>query len=366
MMKFKQQLKGLQAYKPGRTMDEVKKQFGLQEVIKLASNENPYGSSPKVREALTNASLDFALYPDGYASSLREAVAAHLSVKPEQLIFGNGSDEVILLVTRALLSPEVNSVGADITFSQYAHNARIEGSPYIAVPLKEDGSHDLDAMLDQVTEETAVVWICNPNNPTGTLTPSKEIYTFLQKVPNDVLIVLDEAYYEYVSSEDYEESLSWIQEFPNLLILRTFSKAYGLAAFRVGYGVGSEEVVQQLEPTREPFNNTSISQVAAQVALADQQFIQQTVEQNEKGKQQYIEFCNEHKLRYYPTETNFILIDIEQDSDEAFHYLMSKGYIIRSGNALGLPGTIRITIGTKEQNEGLLGELSHLLSKEKV
>lgn len=365
-MKFKKQLEGLQAYKPGRTMDEVKKAYGLSEVVKLASNENPYGSSPKIQQFLSHNGMDFALYPDGYASSLRESTAKHLGVKETQLIFGNGSDEIILLIARALLSPDVNSIAASITFSQYAHNAKIEGSEWISVPLKEDGSHDLEEMLGRVTKDTAVVWICNPNNPTGTLTPSKEIYSFSKQVPDDVLVVLDEAYYEYVTTPEYENSIPWIQQFPNLLVLRTFSKAYGLAGFRVGYGVGSEEVIAQLEPTREPFNNTSLSQHVATLGLEDQTFIQQTVEKNEAGKAQYIEFCERHQLRYYPTQTNFILIDINQDSDQAFEYLMSKGYIVRSGSALGLPGTLRITIGTKEQNDGVLHHLETLVTKEKV
>lgn len=365
-MKFKKQLAGLHAYKPGRTMEEVKKTYGLSEVVKLASNENPYGSSPKIQEFLSQGGLDFALYPDGYATTLREATAKHLGVKESQLIFGNGSDEIILLVTRALLSPQVNSIAASVTFSQYGHNAKIEGAEWITVPLKEDGTHDLETMLSKVTKETAVVWICNPNNPTGTLTPSKEIYSFLKRVPSDVLVVLDEAYFEYVTVADYENSIPWIEKFSNLLVLRTFSKAYGLAAFRVGYGVGSEEVISQLEPTREPFNNTSLSQQAALIALSDQAFIQKTVQQNEAGKAQYIEFCERHQLTYYPTQTNFILIDIEQDSDQAFTHLMSKGYIVRSGAALGLPGTLRITIGTKEQNDGVLRHLEELVTKQKV
>lgn len=365
-MKFKSQLSGLKAYQPGRTMDEVKKKYGLNEVIKLASNENPYGSSQKVREFLANNSLDFALYPDGYATDLRAKVATHLGVQENQLIFGNGSDEIIMLVGRALLSPEVNSIAAATTFSQYAHNAKIEGAQWIAVPLKEDGTHDLDQMLQSVNDQTAVVWICNPNNPTGSLTKSSDIYAFLQKVSSDVLVVLDEAYFEYVTSSDYVNSTTWIEEFPNLLILRTFSKAYGLAAFRVGYGIGSTEVIAQLEPTREPFNNTTLSQMVADVAIDDQNFITDTIKQNELGKQQYVAFCEKHNLRYFETQTNFILIDIDQDSDDAFEYLMSKGYIVRSGNALGLPGTLRITIGTTEQNEGLLRHLEHVVTKQKV
>lgn len=365
-MKFKPQLNGLHAYTPGKTMDEVKKQFGLAEVIKLASNENPFGSSPSVTDYLKSEAVDFALYPDGYATNLRQAVAEHLLVNENQLIFGNGSDEIIMLITRALLTPETEAISADITFSQYSHNARIEGARHITIPLKQDGSHDLKKMLEAVNDKTSVIWICNPNNPTGTITPSAEIYSFIKQVPEDVLVVLDEAYFEYVTSSDYENSIPWIKEFPNLIVLRTFSKAYGLAALRVGYGVGSPEVISQLEPTREPFNNTTLSQELAILALHDQQFIQDTVRLTSEGKQQYIEFCQKHQLRFYPSETNFILIDIQLDSDEAFHYLMSKGYIIRSGKALGMPGTIRITIGTEEQNKGVLHHLEDFVTSKRA
>ncbi len=360
-MKFKKQIAGLKAYQPGKTTDEVKKAFNLESVTKLASNENPYGASPKVKEYLSSANIEFAMYPDGYATKLRTAVAKHLNVSEKQLLFGNGSDENILIVSRAMLQPGLNTVMADCTFGQYKHNAIVEGAEVRAISLKEDGGHDLPKMLESIDENTAIVWICNPNNPTGTLTPSDEIKAFVERAPKDVLIILDEAYTEYITDFSYEDSLSLLENHPNVLIMRTFSKAYGLASFRVGYAIGSEEVISQLEPTREPFNNTVISQEVALLGLADQDFIRACKEKNNAGRKQYENYCAARNLHFYPSQTNFILMEVKADSDLVFQELMKRGYIVRSGNALGKPGYVRITIGTEEQNAGLLEKLDEVL-----
>lgn len=359
-MKFKKQIDGLKAYQPGKTTDEVKRIFNLDKVTKLASNENPYGASPKVKEYLEGTNINFAIYPDGYATKLRTAVANHLQVSEKQLLFGNGSDENILIVSRAILQPGLNTVMADITFGQYKHNAIVEGAEVREVPLK-DGEHDLEKMYEAIDDNTAIVWICNPNNPTGTLTSSKKIKEFVEKVPSDVLIVLDEAYTEYITDETYEDSIRLLKEHGNVLIMRTFSKAYGLASFRVGYAVGSEEVISQLEPTREPFNNTVLSQEVAAIALADQAFIEQCRTQNYAGKKQYEAYCRERNLHYYPSQTNFILMEVKADSDVVFQGLMQRGFIVRSGNALGAPGYLRITIGTEQENKELLEKLDEVL-----
>lgn len=365
-MKFKKQIAGLQAYQPGKTTDEVKKMFNLETVTKLASNENPYGASPKVKEYLDGASIDFAIYPDGYASKLRTAVAKHVNVSEKQLLFGNGSDENILIVSRALLQPGLNTVVADITFGQYKHNAIVEGAEVKTIPLLSNGEHDLDKMAEAVDENTAIVWICNPNNPTGTLIASDKIKAFVEKVPNDVLIVLDEAYTEYITDETYEDSIHLLDQHPNVLIMRTFSKAYGLASFRVGYAIGSEEVISQLEPTREPFNNTVLSQEVAVIGLEDQAFIQECKAKNNAGKAQYEAYCAERNLHFYPSHTNFVFMEVKADSDTVFQGLMKRGFIVRSGNALGKPGYLRITIGTEAQNTALLQKLDEVLKEEGV
>lgn len=366
-MKWKQQINGMKAYQPGKPMEEVKKEFGLEEVVKLASNENPYGFSPKVKAFLQSdaTKTNHAIYPDGYAQSLRTAVANHLGVKESQLLFGNGSDDLIAIVTRALLYPGVNTVMADPSFSQYSHNAEIEGAEVRKVPLN-DGKHDLDALLQAIDENTSVVWVCNPNNPTGTIVSDDELKSFLKKVPSDVLVVLDEAYFEYVDAPEFKDTLHYVEEYSNVIIMRTFSKAYGLASFRVGYAVAQEEVIAKLDPVRPPFNNTVLSHKVAIIALEDQDFIKECKAKNENGRQQYVEFCDKHGLKYYPSQTNFILFEVKADSDVVFQEMMKRGFIIRSGNALGSPGFIRVTIGTEEQNSKFLGLLEEVLTEQGV
>ena len=364
-MKWKQQIYEMKAYQPGKPMEEVKKEFGLDEVIKLASNENPYGFSPKVKAFLNSDHSNHAIYPDGYAQALRTAVANHVNVKETQLLFGNGSDDLIAIITRALLYPGVNTVMATPSFSQYRHNAEIEGAKVKEVPLKE-GKHDLAAMLDEIDENTSVVWVCNPNNPTGTIVKDAELQSFLQKVPSEVLVVLDEAYIEYVNSPEFKDTLSYVDEYPNVIILRTFSKAYGLASFRIGYGIAQEEVIAKLDPVRPPFNNTVLSQKVAIVALEDQDFINECKASNESGKEQYENFCEKHGLNFYPSQTNFILFEVKADSDVVFKEMMKRGFIIRSGNALGIPGYIRVTIGTEEQNGKFLALLEEVLIEQGV
>lgn len=364
-MKFKQQIHGMKAYQPGKPIEEVQREFGLEEVVKLASNENPFGCSPRVKEYIQSNQINFAIYPDGYAQELRTAVAEHVGVKETQLLFGNGSDDLIAILTRALLYPGVNTVMGDPSFSQYSHNAEIEGAEVRKVPLK-DGKHDLQAMLKEIDEQTSIVWVCNPNNPTGTIVSNDELSEFIQQVPNDVLIVLDEAYFEYITDPKFEDTLHFVNEYPNVIIMRTFSKAYGLAAFRVGYAIAQEELIAKLDPVRAPFNNTVISQKVAIEALKDPDFLQETVEKTAKGKQMFVEFCEKHGLHYYPSETNFILFEVKADSDVVFQELMKRGFIIRSGNALGTPGYIRVTIGTEEQNRKFLQFLEEVLKEQGV
>lgn len=364
-MKWKQQLDGMQAYKPGKPIEEVQREYGLKEVIKLASNENPFGCSPKVTAYLQNNAVNHALYPDGYAQNLRTAVANHLGVKETQLLFGNGSDDIIAIITRALLYPGVNTIMADPSFSQYWHNAEIEGAEVRKIPCVE-GAHDLDSMAAAIDDQTSIVWVCSPNNPTGVVIPDTALRAFLAKVPSDVLVVLDEAYIEYVTHPGHKDTLPIIDEYPNVLLLRTFSKAYGLASFRVGYAIGQTGVIAKLDPVRAPFNNTILSQAVAAIALSDQAYIEACREANENGKKQYVEFCEKHNLKYFPSDTNFIFFDTQADSDVVFQELMKRGFIVRSGNALGLQGFIRVTIGTEAQNAALLSQLDEVLTQQGV
>lgn len=352
----KEQLLNLKPYQPGKPIEEVKKEFNLSKVVKLASNENPYGCSPKAKQAIVDELEQLAIYPDGYSALLRTKLADHLGVQEEQLIFGNGSDEIVQIICRALLNQETNTVMAAPTFPQYKHNAVIEGAQIREVPLVE-GHHDLDAMLKQIDEKTTVVWVCTPNNPTGTYINRENLLDFINKVPKHVLIVVDEAYFEYVVADDYPQTIEWINDYPNLMILRTFSKAYGLAALRVGYGIGNTELIRKIEPAREPFNTSRVAQAAAIAALDDAEFVAECREKNKKGLKQFYDFCEELGLEYYQSEGNFILINFNRDSDEVFQALLKKGYIVRSGNALGFPTHLRITVGNTEQNAEIIEAL---------
>lgn len=360
-MKWKQQLLALKPYQPGKSIDAVKKQFGLDKIVKLASNENPFGCSPKAAAVIREFSEQFAVYPDGYGSKLRETLSQHLKVDSKQLIFGDGSDELIQIISRALLHPGVNTVMATGTFSQYKHNAILEGCEIREIPLIH-GAHNLEGMLQAIDDRTSVVWLCSPNNPTGVYINNEAISAFLSKVPNDVLVVLDEAYNEYVHAEDYYDALSLVKKHNNLIVLRTFSKIYGLASLRVGYGITTSEIVNALDPARPPFNVNALGQAAAIAAIEDQEFVENCRQSNIAGLKQFYQFCEDHQLSYYPSQGNFILIDFDCDGNEVFQFLMEKGYIVRSGVPLGFPTCVRVTVGSKDQNEGVISKMKEFLA----
>jgi histidinol-phosphate aminotransferase len=364
-MRWKEQILKLKPYQPGKSINEVKKQYGLAEIVKLASNENPFGSSERVKNEIADFAGKFSIYPDGYATELRTRLAEHLGVKEGQIILGNGSDEIIQMIARGLLTPETKTVMAAPTFPQYKHNGIIEGCEIAEIPLV-DGSHDLEGMAAAIDDRTSVVWLCSPNNPTGNYISQDELTAFMSRVPTDVLVVLDEAYFEYVTAEDYHDSLGLLERYKNLIILRTFSKIYGLASFRVGYGIAHEDTITAIEPVREPFNVNTLAQAAAIAALDDQEFVQKCKAENRAGLQQFYDFCDTVGLDYYPSQGNFILVDFKSDGQEVFQFLLERGYIVRSGTALGFPTCVRITIGSKEQNQGLIEIIKQYLSADIV
>lgn len=341
------QLLSLKAYAPGKSSEEVKQEYGLEKIIKLASNENPYGTSRLVNEAIS--SIDhFAIYPDGAATALRKEVAEYTGVNENQLIFSSGLDEMIQIISRALLDENSNTVMASGTFPQYRHNAVVQNAEIREVPLK-DGRHDLPLMAEQIDDKTQVVWICNPNNPTGTYVSDKELEQFLQNVPSHVLVVMDEAYYEYVTAEDYPETTPLLNKYDNLMVLRTFSKAFGLAAFRIGYGMGAASFIQKLEVVRLPFNTSVLAQKAALAALKDLDFVEKSVSTNALELQKYYEFCRRHNLEFYPSQGNFIFVSFPgKESTEVFQYLLERGFTVRP-----FPTGVRITVGAEAENNAL-------------
>ena len=363
-MQPKPQIVHLPVYQPGKPIEEVKRELGLTEVIKLASNENPFGCSEAAKQAIMNEIANTSLYPDGAAAALTEALAAHLGVDRDQLIFGAGSDEVILMIARAFLMPGDETVMADETFPQYRHNAEIEGAKIVEVPLK-DGRHDLEAMLAKVTERTKIVWICNPNNPTGTIVTKDELDAFLAKLPPRVLVVLDEAYCEYIDDPSYPNGVDYVKRHPNVIALRTFSKIYGLASLRIGYGIGRPDVIRTVNQVREPFNTTRYAQAAAKAALEDQAFIEECKRKNAEGLAYLKAEFNRLGLKYFEPCGNFVMFDAGRPSQAVFEALLRKGIISRA-RWTHYPTHIRITVGSAEQNRKFIEALEQVLQEPAV
>lgn len=359
-MQPKPQIVNIPVYSPGKPIEEVKRELGLDEVIKLASNENPYGSSPHVLPAIQKEFGQISIYPDGSASELTQVLAGHLGVNQDQLIFGCGSDEIIALIARAFFLPGDETIMADQTFAVYKSNAEIEGAVVIEVPLL-DGKHDLEGMIARITDRTKVVWICNPNNPTGTIVSQDELKSFLTRVPDQVLVVLDEAYAEFVTDESYPDGIRLIHEHKNTVVLRTFSKIYGLASLRIGYGVGQREVIHLINQVREPFNTSRIAQAAAIAAIQDQNFVNECREKNATGIQYLYKEFDRLGLSYFPANGNFIMVDVNQNAVEMFQSLLKLGIIIRSGFHV-YPNHIRVSIGSAEQNEKFISALEQVLN----
>lgn len=359
-MKPKESVRNLPIYKPGKPLSEVKRELGLTDVIKLASNENPFGCSPKVWEALNQEREALALYPEGDAPELRKALANHLGITEEHLLIGNGSDEVIQIISRTYLEAGDEVLMAERTFPRYKTQAIIEGATVVEVPLRK-GVHDLEGMAGKLSEKTGLIWLCNPNNPTGTIFTHGELISFLQKVPEQAMVVVDEAYHEYVTDTSYPDTLSLLAQFPRLIILRTFSKIYGLASFRVGYGIAHPEVIHELTRVREPFNVNRLAQRAAHSALQDQEFVHYCHQQNKAGMDQIYQQLEAWGCSYFPSQGNFVLIDTKLPATESFQFLLKKGIIVRSGQALGFPTYIRVTVGTPIQNRRFLDGFEELL-----
>jgi len=347
-------------YVPGKPVEEVERELNISGVIKLASNENPLGPSPRALQALEEYLPRLNFYPDGNCYYLKQDLAARLGVEMDQVVFGNGADELITLVGAAYLDPGDEVLVADPSFSEYDFSARLMNAEVVRVPLKQF-RHDLPAMLEAVTSKTRIVFICNPNNPTGTIVYRQELAAFLEKVPRNILVVMDEAYYEYVSEPDYPQSLEWVQQGHNVLTLRTFSKIYGLAGLRIGYGVGPREVITDLNTVREPFNVNAAAQVAARAALLDEAYVREVYRVNQEGKEYLAGELARLGLFAVPTEANFIFVDTGVDSRELFQHLLRQGVIVRTGDIFGHDRCIRISIGTPEQNRRFIAALEKAL-----
>ena|SRR5690625_128644 len=358
-MHGKKTLSQLSPYQQGKQTEDIQREYGLEKIVKLSSNENPFGNSSEVSENLLPQTSTFNIYPDGHASDLRTEMAKKLHINEDELVFGNGSDELVQIISRTFLEPGVNAVMATPTFPQYKHHATIEGASIKEVPTTS-GYHDLDGMLEAIDEDTRIVWICSPDNPTGTLLPKAAFYNFMDQCPKEVLVILDEAYYEYINPALDFDILENRSRYKNIVILRTFSKAYGLAGLRVGYGVMDEAIAAKVNIVRSPFNTTSITQQAALLAMHDDQFIEDTVRKNRSTMRDFQVFLDGIGWSYYDSQANFLLIATPISGTEVSDYLLKNGYIIRPGELLGYPNTIRVTIGLETDMKQLQDLLEQL------
>ena len=354
-----QRILGVKPYIPGKPIDEVKRELGLKNVIKLASNENPYGPSPKVLNAIAHASKTLNRYPDGDCYYLRSALAKRLKVKPSELIFGNGSDEIINFACRVFINPGDEVIIAKPSFLIYDIASRIAGAVVKEVPLKKF-HYDLEGIKKAVTEKTKIIFIGNPDNPAGTYLTHGQIKDFIQNLSSEILIFVDEAYYEYVLAKDYANALELLKSHKNLVVTRTFSKMYGLAGLRIGYGIGNEEVIDLLNRVREPFNVNSLAQVAAIACLKEGAYYKKLAKKIEQQRQFLYKNFKRLGINFEESCTNFVLIRVSSASAIA-RKLLKKGVIIRDMSFWGLNDYIRVTIGTEQENKKLLSVLKGVL-----
>lgn len=355
-------LAAVRPYHPGKPIEEVQRELGLARVIKLASNENPLGPSPAAIAALREATGELWLYPEATSYRLRQALAAHLDLPADHIIVGNGSDEILLLLMRAYVDAGDEVVIPAPTFPMYEIGARVAGATVVEVPLR-DWTIDLDAVAAAMTPRTRLVALCLPNNPTGTSVPAAALERFLAAVRPGVLIVLDQAYHEYVQNPSHPDGVEHVRAGRDVLVLRTFSKIYGLAGLRVGYGIARPEILTPLWTVREPFSVNLAAQEAARAALGDSRHVQVSRESNERGKRQLYRGFDRLGVRYVPTDANFILADTGRPAAEVFDGLLRRGIIVRALAGQGLTTHVRVTIGTEEQNEAFLAALAHVLGR---
>ncbi len=378
MIPFKKHIQEIKPYEPGKPIKELQREYGIRHVIKLASNENPLGPSGKAIRAMRKAIREVHLYPEGNCYYLLTRLSKELDMDPAHLIFGNGSNEIIELLARGFLSEGDEVISSEMTFLVYPILSQVCGATFKAVPMK-DHRYDLEGILRAISPKTKLIFIANPNNPTGTYVTAEEVEAFLSKVPDHVVVCFDEAYVDFVDAEDFPKMLTYVKADrpvntgepraalqegrPNVVVLRTFSKAYGLAGLRIGYGAASKEMVQYLHKVRQPFNVNSVAQAAVVAALDDTFFLWRTKWLVVRGRKFFYRELKKLGLEYLPSQANFILINMKTDGQEVYQYLLRQGMIVRPMTSYKLPDWIRITIGRRGQNVQLVKLLKSYLAK---
>lgn len=350
----------LKPYIPGKPIEEVKRELGIDNIIKMASNENPLGPSPLAMEAIAKVLPQIHRYPDANCFELKKGLADFYKVSTDSIIIGNGSDELLKLLAETFICPGDQVIIAQPTFSEYEFVSLVMGAECIKIPLK-DYRLDREAIIKAITPKTKIIFVCNPNNPTATMLGAEEIRSFMDQVPDNIIIVLDEAYCEYVESPDFPDSLAYVRQGRKVIVSRTFSKIYGLAALRVGYALTTPAIAQAIERVREPFNVNTLAQVGALAALDDRDHVLKSQKLNHEGKLYLYQELERLGLKYVASETNFILIDCGEDCRRVFRELLQEGIIVRGCDHFGLPQAIRVTVGKPADNQRFIKSLEKVL-----
>lgn len=355
----------IKPYPPGKPLDELEREYGVTDSIKLASNENPFGASPKAMEAIKYTLSDLHRYPDGSSYYLTQAIAEQQHVAPEEIVFGNGSNELIEFLVKAFVQNDSEVITSHPSFLMYQKFVQIRGGVNHVVALK-GMRHDLEAIMVAVNEKTRLIFLDNPNNPTGTNIAPVDLYNFISNLPEHVILVLDEAYVDFMAEDQRVDVYSLIRNTTSrcgMVFLRTFSKAYGLSGLRIGYGLMPKEIADCLHKVRQPFNINSLAQVGALASLEDEEFYNRTLTLNREGMIYLRESVEKMGCTAYPSQTNFFMIDVKGDADMLYTSMLHRGVIVRSMSAYGFKNCVRITVGTREENERFLKALSQCLRK---
>jgi histidinol-phosphate aminotransferase len=356
MITVSENIKNITAYVPGKPIEELERELGISGCIKVASNENPLGPSPRAVAAIKKAVEGLNRYPDGSGFYLSQALAKKHGVDISQIILGNGSNELIELLVRTFVQPGDEVISADPSFVVYKMITQAASGVNIIVPCK-DMRHDLDAMMERITPKTKIVFIANPNNPTGTMNTRAEMDSFMGRVPDNVIVAVDEAYFEYVTHADYPDSLDYLEGNKNIIALRTFSKIYGLAGLRIGYGITTAEIAELLNKVRQPFNTNTLGQIGALAALSDHKHVDKSVAVNNEGKQFLYQAFRRLGMAFFPTEANFIMFETQLDGRDVYSGLLKAGVIVRPMGGRRL----RVTIGLPDENARFVAELEKII-----
>lgn len=361
---FRKELSKLQPYVPGKPIEEVQKEYGLTDVVKLASNENQLGPSPKAVEAVRNELKNLNIYPDAGAMELRHALAKKYGLDYENIVAGNGGEQVLRVIAQTFINTGDEAIMAATTFDIYSNSVTHMGGIPVKIPLTEDYKHDFEAFIENINDKTKLIYVCNPNNPIPNIMTKEEVKYLVDNVPEDIVIVFDEAYYDFARvNPDYPETLEILNKRPNTIILRTFSKVSGLAAVRVGFALTSKEIATEMSKVKGVFNVNRLAQVAALAALEDQEHIDKTVELNYKSLEIMEEAFDDLGLEYVKSNANFTWVNIGTSSKIVFKELMKRGVIIRPGYLWGWDSWLRVSTGTVEQTEKFITELKAVLNK---